>query len=597
MQIAESILNIYQERGRRGLPLERVYRQLFNPELYLRAYGKIYRNAGATTRGTTDDTVDGMSMGRIHRIIELLRQEKYRWNPVRRVEIPKPKGGTRPLGIPSWSDKLLQEVLRELLSTFYEPRFSDCSHGFRPERGCHSALSEIQRTWHGTVWFIEGDISKCFDSFDHDVLLSILRRNIQDERLIRLIEHLLKAGYMEDWRFNETLSGTPQGGIISPLLSNIYLNELDDFVENTLIPAYTNGKKRGHSREYIRLNHHIAQAKKKGDMKRAALLKRQRRTIPSCNLFDPTYRRLRYVRYADDFLLGFAGSKKEAEEIRDKLSDFLGQKLNLKLSTAKTLITHAVEDKAKFLGYEVAVTRNGDLLGEDGGRNTNGRIGFLMPVEPVRKIERTYCKNGKAAHYAPLLHEAEYTIVQRYQAVYRGLYNYFCTAYNVSTRMGRIRWVLESSLAKTLASKLKISVNQVFRLYKKTAPNGLKALSVSVKREGKLPLVATFGGFSLSRTRVPSSLYDMNWTRTWEQFSNRRTELVTRLLNDKCELCGKDGDVEVHHIRKLADIDRPGRRPKSVGEKIMSARRRKTLVVCSDCHDEIHAGRYDGPRF
>ena len=324
MQNAESLLNIYRERGKRGLPLERVYRQLFNPELFLQAYGKIYRNAGAMTKGSTDETVDGMSLGRIRRIITLLRQEKYRWTPVRRTEIPKAKGGTRPLGIPSWSDKLLQEVLRQLLEAYFEPRFSNHSHGFRPQRGCHTALTEIQKTWKGTVWFIEGDISKCFDSFDHDVLLSILRRKIKDERLIRLIGHLLKAGYMEDWRFNETLSGTPQGGIISPLLSNIYLSEMDDFAENTLIPAYTRGSLRRPCAEYVSFNYRIRKAKGRGDMKAVAALQRLRRRLPSRDPFDSTYRRLRYVRYADDFLLGFVGPKKEAEEIRDRLSVFLG---------------------------------------------------------------------------------------------------------------------------------------------------------------------------------------------------------------------------------------------------------------------------------
>lgn len=597
MQTADSILGIYQERGRRGLPLERVYRQLFNPELFLQAYGKISRNAGAMTRGTTDDTVDGMSMERIRRIIDLLRQEKYRWTPVRRIEIPKPKGGTRPLGIPVWSDKLLQEVLRQLLSSFYEPRFSDHSHGFRPERSCHSALREIQNTWHGTVWFIEGDISKCFDSFDHEVLLSILRRDIHDERFMRLVEHLLKAGYMDNWRFNETLSGTPQGGIISPLLSNIYLNELDGFVENTLIPAYTMGKGRHQNLEYKSFSNRMALAKRKGDMKQVALLRKQRRNVPSRDPLDPSYRRLRYVRYADDFLLGFAGTKKEAEQIRDRLSEFLGQKLKLNLSAAKTLITHAVEDKAKFLGYEVTVTRCGSLLSADGGRRTNGHICLRMPVEPVRKVEHLYRKGGKPVHLAPLLQDAEYTIVQRYQSVYRGLYNYFCLATNVSDRMGRIRWTLEASLVKTLARKFKISARKVYRQYQSTGTDGLKTLRVSVHREGKDPLVAMFGGFHVNRVRSTPYEFDMNWYLSRRFAASNRSELITRLLTDKCELCGIVGDVEVHHIRKLSDIDRPGRRPKSEGEKRMSARRRKTLVVCPRCHDEIHGGKYDGPRF
>jgi len=381
------LLDIYRKRGERSLPLERVYRQLFNPELYLQAYGKIYRNVGAMTKGSTDETVDGMSLGRIQRIIDLLRREEYRWTPVRRVEIPKPKGGTRPLGIPVWGDKLLQEVLRQLLEAYYEPRFSKHSHGFRPQRGPHTALTEIQRTWTGTVWFIEGDISKCFDSFDHDVLLSILRRNIKDERLIRLIGHLLKAGYMEDWRYNDTLSGTPQGGIISPLLSNIYLNELDDFVENTLIPAYTKGSCRRANDEYSKVHSRICRAKKRGDWQQVVELRQIRRRLPCKDPFDPSFRRLRYVRYADDFLLGFAGTKKEAEGIRDKLSVFLGQKLKLSLSSSKTLITHAVDGKAKFLGYEVTVSRSSDKL-TDGGRKANGAICFLMPVDVVKK----HCK-------------------------------------------------------------------------------------------------------------------------------------------------------------------------------------------------------------
>src|SRR5579883_158878 len=228
----ETILAILKERGEHQAPLRKLYRNLYNLDLYLRAYGKIYRNAGATTQGSTRETVDGMSQDKIQAIIDSLRQGDYRWTPVRRTETPKANGKTRPLGIPTWSDKLLQEVLRTLLETYYEPRFSDLSHGFRPERSCHTALTQIKQKWGGTVWFIEGDIKGCFDNVDHDVLLDILRRDIHDERVIKLIRGLLKAGYMRDWTWHDTASGTPQGGIISPLLANIYLNELDRFVED-----------------------------------------------------------------------------------------------------------------------------------------------------------------------------------------------------------------------------------------------------------------------------------------------------------------------------------------------------------------------------
>lgn len=598
MQNAESLRDIYRKRGERGLPLERVYRQLFNPELYLRAYGKIYRNAGAMTKGSTDDTVDGMSLSKIRRIIDLLRREKYRWSPARRLEIPKPKGGTRPLGLPTWSDKLLQEVLRSLLEAYYEPRFSNHSHGFRPCRAPVTALGEIERTWQGTVWFIEGDISKCFDSFDHDVLLSILRRDIKDERLIRLIEHLLKAGYFADWRFNDTLSGTPQGGIISPLLSNIYLNEMDGFVENTLIPEYTRGARRRYNKEYAAVTERIQRAKKRGDWAKVVEMRRYRRTLPSKDPFEAAYRRLRYVRYADDFLLSFAGPKIEAEAIRDKLSAFLEQHLKLNLSSSKTLITHAVDEKAHFLGYDITITRCHHLLAANGKRGTNGHICFLMPGGVAKAVDRDHRRNGKIAKKSALLQDTDYTILQRFQSVYRGIYNYFRLATDVSRQMSRVRRVLEESLVKTLAGKYRSTVRRMYKRYRSISPDGLKQLQVVVAREGKRPLVATFGGFHVNRVRVgDTALPDISLRQAWYKFANRRVELVTRLLTDQCELCGATGSVEVHHIHKLSDIDRPGRRPRTNAEISMAARRRKTLVVCVSCHHEIHAGRYDGPSF
>jgi retron-type reverse transcriptase len=217
MRTAEQVLGIIHNRGRHGLPLEDVYRQLFNPELFRTAYGKIYRNDGAMTPGTTRETVDGMSLAEIEGIIGLLRAERYRWTPVRRTYIEK-KGSTkkRPLGISTWTDRLLQEVIRMVLEAYYEPQFSDRSHGFRPGRGCHTALREIYHTWKGTAWFIEGDIKGCFDAIDHEVLLSIISENVRDNRFLRLLRGLCEAGYVEDWRYNRTLSGTPQGGICSP---------------------------------------------------------------------------------------------------------------------------------------------------------------------------------------------------------------------------------------------------------------------------------------------------------------------------------------------------------------------------------------------
>jgi group II intron reverse transcriptase/maturase len=597
MQRADTILDIYQKRGSKGLPLERVYRHLFDPELFLRAYGKIYRNAGAMTKGSTEETVDGMSLRRVHDVIGFLRTERYDWTPVRRTSIPKANGKKRPLGIPTWGDKLVQEVLRALLEAYYEQRFSDLSHGFRPGRSCHTALRQIRERWKGTVWFIEGDIKGCFDNIDHAVLLEIIRRDIHDGRLVRLIEGLLRAGYMEDWRFHDTTSGTPQGGILSPLLANIYLNDLDKFVEDTLIPANTRGSRRRANPAYKRLSHQIEAASGREDPVTVKRLRQERREVMAVDPCDPGHRRLRYVRYADDFLLGFVGPKSEAEEIRRRIGEYLGRRLKLTLSPDKTLITHAADGHAKFLGYEITVTRERDCLVRDRNgtqkRHANGCIALLMPQEVCRKYRGRFSEGGKIVHRAELLADSDYTILQRYQSVLRGVYNYYCMATNVSRRMRIITWVLETSLTKTLASKYRVSVNRIYEKYLAKAPE-TRALQVVVERPGKTALVATFGGIPFRR--IPEGLggEEFRFAAAWFKHGGRRTEVVQRLTAGECELCG-EGPVEVHHLRRLADIDRPGRRPKEEWERIMAARKRKTLVVCMECHDRIHAGRYDGP--
>src|SRR3954447_15593222 len=373
MRNAETVLGIIQERGRRRLPLGDVYRQLFNPELFLQSYARLYRNDGAMTKGVTAENVDGMSLGKINGIIDQLRYERYRWSPVRRVYIPKPKGGSRPLGIPTWSDKLLQDVVRAILEAYYEPRFSDQSHGFRPGRGCHTALARVKKAWTGTKWFIEGDIRGCFNNIGHETLMGILGHDITDGRFLRLIRNLLRAGYLEDWRLQPTLSGSPQGGTVSPILSNIYLDRLDQFVEQTLIPEYTRGNRRAANPTYNRLSHRAWYCRTIGNVEEAKALEQARRALPSNDPNDPDYRRLHYIRYADDFLLGFAGPKSEAEAIRDRLSAFLAQELGLELSAEKTPITHASTEKARFLGYDISVVQC-DTKITGNRRSVNGGI-------------------------------------------------------------------------------------------------------------------------------------------------------------------------------------------------------------------------------
>jgi group II intron reverse transcriptase/maturase len=309
MQPAEVVLSVLRERGRKGLPCTQLYRQLFNKELYLLAYGNIYSNKGAMTPGASEETADGMSEDKINQIIEAMRREKYRFSPARRVYIPKKNGRLRPLGMPAWSDKLVGEVVRLLLEALYEPQFSDSSHGFRRFRGCHTALREINNTWTGTAWFVEGDISDCFGSLDHEILLRILAEKIHDNRFLRLIRNMLKAGYLEDWEYHDTLSGVPQGGTVSPILSNIYLHKLDEFVERDLIPQYTRGALRAANPAYRQVDALLRRARRRGDRAEARRLALKMRTLPSTDPMDPGYRRLKYIRHADDHCWDLPGRR------------------------------------------------------------------------------------------------------------------------------------------------------------------------------------------------------------------------------------------------------------------------------------------------
>ena len=588
MQNAETVLNVIRERGERGLPLENIYRLLYNRNLYLRAYGRLYSNQGAMTKGTTAETVDGMSLAKIDRIIDELRYERFRWTPVRRVNLPKPNGGTRPLGIPTWTDKLLQEVIRMILEAYYEPQFSDHSHGFRPDRGCHTALSEVVTHWTGVRWFVEGDIKGCFDNIDHEVLLSVLGEKLHDNRFLRLLKYLLKAGYLEDWKYGRTLSGTPQGGVVSPILANVYLDRLDKHVETVLKPAHTRGKARKYNRQWANVKNLSAYYRKVGNHAKATALRKQMQQLPSSDPFDPDYRRLRYVRYADDFVLGFIGPKAEAGQIKESLETFLRDTLKLELSKEKTLITHATSQAARFLGYELVNQQANDKLDRNGRRKVNGRLGLRVPAKVIEQHCQTYMVNGKPAHRNEMLADDDYTIISRYQAEFRGVVQYYMLALNVS-HFGKLQWVMQQSLAKTLAAKHKTPRRKLIRRYQSTVntEHGERAcLQVVVERgNGKRPLVARFGGIPLTRNRQ-AVLTDQKPQR----YRVERNELIKRLLADECEMCGSKEDIQVHHVRALRDLNVKGRGAKSPWIQVMAARRRKTLVVCRPCHLTVHGG-------
>lgn len=587
MRNAETILSIIRERGKKRLPLERIYRLLYTPELYLQAYARLYPNKGAMTEGVSKETVDGMSLAKIERLIEELRQERYQWTPVKRVYIPKGNGKTRPLGIPTWKDKLLQEVMRSLLEAYYEPQFCQSSHGFRVGRGCHTALTEIQKTWKGTRWFIEGDIKEYFDTIDHEILLEILREKIHDGRFIELVRKLLTAGYLENWKYNRTLSGTPQGGVISPILSNIYLDRFDRYTEDQIIPAYTRGNRKKTNPAYNKIVHQIEDARK-GKGGNIRNLRKLQRITPATDTHDPNYRRLRYIRYADDFILGFTGPKAEAIEIKRKIGEWLQDNLKLTLSEEKTLITHASTEAARFLGYTIESRHVDDRIDTRGRRNLNGHISLRIPREVIEGKCAQYKRKGIPRERPELIEDSDYSIVTRYQYEYQGIVQYYLLAHNVAHLTG-VHWTMETSLLKTLAAKHKRTMGATCRKYKSTTTTkegrNLTCVEVRVERENKPPLIARFGGISLRRQPV-AVLRD-----TQPIFKSGRTEILKRMLANTCELCGATENIEVHHIRKLADLKKGRGREVPAWVQTMAARRRKTLMVCRDCHVNIHNGR------
>lgn len=434
---------------------QRLYRNLYNPEFYWLAYKNIYANTGSMTAGADGTTIDGMSDERIQRIIESMRDKSYLPKPARREYIAKKNSNKkRPLGIQSGNDKLVQEVVKMILESIYEPVFKKTSHGFRPNKSCQTALYQIQKTFTGTNWFVEGDIHACFDSFNHHTIIRLLRKRIDDEMFLQLIWKFLKAGYMEQWTYNRTYSGVPQGSGVSPVLANVYLHELDKFMEE-YAQKYNRGKKKQMNSDYKKVvkkaSYYRCMGKKKwADLspeerwernKHLKMLEKQTRQLTPTEPLDETYKRIQYTRYADDFIIGVIGSKADAEQMKADVGRFLREELDLEMSETKTKVTHT-GDRARFLGYDITVSRSQDLKKSAGGykiRSNAGVVKLLVPREKwVGKLLEYHAikikinENGKerfvALHRGKLVNQSDIEILARYNAEVRGLYNYYAIA-------------------------------------------------------------------------------------------------------------------------------------------------------------------------
>lgn len=586
---------------------ERLYRNLYNAEFYLLAYQNIYAGEGNMTAGTDGKTIDGMGMDRVNRLIESLKDHSYMPNPARRKYIEKKNGKKRPLGIPSFDDKLVQEIVKMILESIYEPTFSKLSHGFRPNRSCHTALKQIQTGFTGTKWFIEGDIHGFFDNIDHAILVNILRKRIKDEYFIALIWKFLKAGYVEDWTFHNTYSGTPQGSIISPILSNIYLNEFDRYMER-YIENFKAGKKRTKSEEYASLEHKLKYQRyticsKKNwktlndseKVQAVETIHEIRSEMLKTDYSDPQdsgYRRLFYIRYADDWLCGVIGSKEDAKRIKNNIKEYISQVLKLELSEEKTLITNA-SDAARFLSYDIFVSDNEGLRADKNGytrRVRSGKVKLYVPREKwqnklieYKALEIKY-ENSKEifnpVHRTYLISNDDLEIIKQYNAEIRGFYNYYKIANNVSV-LGNFNYVMKFSMFKTFGAKYKLHISQVRKKY------GYKHFGVKYQtKAGEKIMYFYEGGFKRVDTGNTNPEVD---TVPKMYRNNNPTSLMARLKAKHCEWCGaENAEIEIHHVRKLKDL-----KGKKCWERMMIARKRKTLALCKVCHDSLHAGKLD----
>lgn len=600
MRSPERVLNSLNEHSKdSSYKFERLYRILFNEELFYVAYQKIASNGGSTTKGSDGRSIDGMSLARIETLIASLKDESYQPHPSRRVHIPKKNGKTRPLGIPAFEDKLVQEVVRMILEAIYEGHFETTSHGFRPKRSCHTALLHIQKTFSGAKWFIEGDIKGFFDNIDHDVLVGILRERISDDRFIRLIRKFLKAGYVEDWTFHNTYSGMPQGGIVSPILANIYLDKLDKYVKE-YIRHFDMGTKRRPGKESNDLANErkrtVRKLKKvKDGTEKAALVARlkaieqERAAFPNGDEMDESYRRLKYIRYADDFILGVIGSKEEAQRIKEDIKSFLSASLALELSEEKTLITHTGKS-AKFLGYEITVTRDNHQRRDVRGclRRTYGkRVRLNVSMATLRDKLLEYgameikLRNGKEV-WKPkcrsgLIFNDDLEILDRYNRETVGFCNYYLIANNCVV-LHNFRYIMEYSMYKTFAGKYRSTVRKINKKYRYN-----KLFTVKYEQKGAIKSRTFYKTSFKRRTTAFNGSCDIE---PYSIADVSRTNLTDRLKAEKCELCGATGKLIMHHVRNLKDL-----KGKESWERLMSARKRKTIALCPSCHRLRHLGK------
>ena len=531
----------------------------YSRELYYIAYNNIKSNDGAETVGSDGTSLHGFSEIWVHEFIALMRDESYRPNPSRTTYIPKKNGKMRKLSFPNGKDKIIQECVRLILDCIYEPSFSNLSHGYRPNRSIHSAIAQVE-TWRSSTWLIEGDISSCFDEVEHRVLESFLRERISDERFINLINKLLRAGYLDtDLSFNGNNFGVNQGSICSPILANVYLDKLDKFMED-LINRETRGEYRKQNPEYAKLRYQRKIAESNGDTQTVKTLTNKLNSISSIDVMDSSFTRVRYVRYADDFLVGVIGNKALAKTIKQEISDFLKVKLKLRLSDDKTKITNAKHDEANFLGFRI--TKLKSFL----------RILFHMD-RLIHKLKDNGMGNplGYPIAMIKIQNIPLQDIIKHANNVLRGLLHNNQGCHNF-WKASRIQYIVQFSTAKTIARKFDISMKQVFQKYGKS----LNVSYINPKGINKEISLALFPSFARNKDFLKNWIFKLQ-EHVVINYDSRNP------LAKSCYICDSSHHRKMFHRKKKSLLNKPW----SLIETVMVKINRRQLCLCSTCFSQV----------
>jgi group II intron reverse transcriptase/maturase len=580
-----------------------LYKLIKDRDLLIASYESIKSNKGSLSLATSmSESIDGFNLDRIDRLSIALGNESWTPRPAKRVYIPKTnKKNLRPLGIQGVEEKLVQSNVRFILEAIYEPIFSNQSHGFRPKRGCHSALKSIDQTYDGIKYVVEGDIKGMFDNVHHGILLQLLRKKIKDEKFIRLIQKLLNAGYMEkEPVLIKPLTGTPQGSIVSPILSNIYLHELDVYMQKTWITSRKYARNHTKDKTYASLSYKIKKKQKEINLTTSPLdrknnikeLKRLRIEKLNHPYIQETSKNIRvlYIRYADDFIVGVSGPFSLANKIKSSIGNFIKKELALELSEDKTLVTDINRKPALFLGYNIRIDTSKKIkkVYMQGRtpfmkRTTGSFVRLEAPLNRIinRLALNSFCDSkGFPTPKRQWVPFDDYDIIKAYNSVYMGYLGYYSGAHNINS-LYRIRYIMKFSLAMTLASKHRSSIK---KLFKKHGP-WLKLEAIPEKGIREIQ----FYNKKLSKNSIC-------WQTSKTSFRSMENFIIGKRTQSKldgvCCICG-NASVHNHHIRH---VRKQPKNSQKTFESLMGLINRKQIPVCHGCHVNIHAGRYDGKK-